>query len=293
MADREEYTESGKIKDELKFCVGNAREIARKLLLPSLLITLVAVLTLGGNVGVVKVDYLSYIPYHEIGTWSFVAYAAGCAALLLLAVAWSGGALAVIGAESEFGKLNRRDILLAGLRMLQFCMLALLAFGIVFAVLVYAAVRVTPWLWIAVGAYAVAVAIPLYIAEYEYMIGGSGFFASLRLGLRAMREQWGRVFVRLLIVCAAAVLLCAVVALPAVSLLMGIYDNATAVVMEGAAPTPIWVYVAEDVFIALGVLASLAVVFAAMVVLRGIYVGAGTYSASLAEEREYEKMLPA
>lgn len=290
MADKEEYAEVGKIKEELKFCIGNLKGIARKLLLPSLLIALVAVLTLGGNVGVVRVDYISYVPYHEVGMWRFVAYAAGGAALLLLVIAWAGGAFAIIGAEGKFRKLSRRDILLSGLRLLQFCLLAFLAIGILLAALVYAAVRVTPWLWIAVGAYVVAVAVPLYIAEFEYMIGGSGFFASLRLGFRAMREQWGRVFVRLLIVYAVAVLLCAIVALPAASLLMGIYDNATAVVMEGAAPTPIWIYVLEDVFIVIGVLASRVVAFAAMSVLRGVYVGAGAYSASLAEEREYEKM---
>ena len=149
---------------------------------------------------------------------------------------WKGISFAVLQGDSD---LKTKDKILAGLKYIQFCLLAFLVFGIVGAALIVASLKLSVWLWIAVGLYMIFITVPLFVAEYEYMIPDSNFRTSLRKGFKVLKEQWGRVFFRLLIVNAVAVLLFTVVLLPAASLMLGIYDNAIAVSMENAPATPV------------------------------------------------------
>ena len=123
------------------------------------------------------------------------------------------------------------------------------------------------------------------MAEYEYMIPDSNFRTSLRKGFKVLKEQWGRVFFRLLIVNAVAVLLFTVVLLPAASLMLGIYDNATAVSMENAPATPVFIYIMEFLFLALGMIASLCVVFFAMSGKKAFFEECNATAYLLAEEK--------
>lgn len=273
------------LKRAIECYVKQFRGISKATLWLSLAVAAVVSAGFGGNVGTVKTDYVAYMPFHEISMPLFLRYAATVMVALAVYCFWRGKVFVLLSGGNVHGG---KATVFAGLRFLQFCMLAYLCFGIAATALAVAAVKVSAWIWPAFALYAVFVSVPLYVAEFEYMVGDSNFRNSLRVSFRAVKEQWGRVFLRLLITCAAVAMLAVVAMLPAMALALAVYDNATAVSMEKAAPTPLPVYVAEYVFTALGVLATLGVVSASMYVLDGFFKESKTYSAELSEARKGE-----
>ena len=261
------------------------RAVARALLPVSVAMAVVAAAAFGGNIGEVKTDYITYMPFHEISMALFLRYAAGCVLLAVLFMLWKGVVFAILGGDK---KLSVKDKIFAGLKFAQFCLLSMLAFGIIGAVLVVVSVKVSVFAWIAVAVYLIVIAVPLYMAEYEYMLTDNNFRKSLCKGFRAMKEQWGRVFFRLLVANAAAVLLMVVALLPALALMLGIYDNATAVCMAGAQKTPLPIYILECLFMGLGVLATLCVYFGAVSAKKAFYEEAVANASFMAEEKAGE-----
>lgn len=261
----------------------NFRKAGKAMAALSVFIGVVVSAAMGGNIGTVKMGYTSYVPFHEISLQNAVVYAAGLLFVALAGLFWNGKAFSVIGGGFS---LSRKDVAFSGLRFLQGCMLSFFVFGIIAVAIAVAAVKVAAWLWAVFALYVLFVSVPLYIVEYDYMLADHRFRESLRLGLKAVREQWGRVFFRVLFVNAVAIVLMAVVMLPAVALMLSIYDNATAVVMDGAAPTPSIVFVLEYVFMAAGCVAALGIRLWALVALKRFFDDSCAYSAQLAENDE-------
>ena len=125
----------------------------------------------------------------------------------------------------------------------------------------------------------------MYIAEYDYMLTDDNFRKSLYKGFKAVKEQWGRVFFRLLMVNAAALLFVFVVLLPASALMLGIYDNATAVSLTEAQKTPLLIYIAEYLFIGIGMLATLCVSFGTVSAKKAFFEEAAANASFMAEEK--------
>ena len=273
------------IKKGTRNITENFRVVARALLPVSVAMAVVAMAAFGGNVGEVKTNYITYMPFHEISMALFLRYAAGCVLLAVLFMLWKGVVFAIIGGEK---KLSVKDKMFAGLKFAQFCLLSVLAFGIIGAALVVVSVKVSAFVWIAIAVYLIVIAVPLYIAEYEYMLTDNNFRKSLCKGFKAMKEQWGRVFFRLLVANAVAVLLVVVALLPALALLLGIYDNATAVSLTGAQKTPLLIYIAEYLFIGLGMLATLCVAFGAVSAKKAFFEEAAANASFLAEGKTEE-----
>ncbi len=273
------------IKKGTRNIMDKFRVVARALLPVSVAMAIVAMAAFGGNVGEVKTNYITYMPFHEISMALFLRYVAGCVLLAVLFMLWKGVVFAILGGEK---KLSVKDKMFAGLKFAQFCLLSMLAFGIIGAALVVVSVKVSAFVWIAVAVYLFVIAVPLYIAEYEYMLTDSNFRKSLCKGFKAMKEQWGRVFFRLLLANAAVVLLVVVALLPALALMLGIYDNATAVSLTGAQKTPLLIYIMEYLFIGLGMLATLCVAFGAMSAKKAFFEEAAANASFMAEEKAEE-----
>lgn len=263
----------------------NFRAVAHALLPVSAAMAVVAVVAFGGNVGEVKTDYITYMPFHEISMALFLRYAAGCVLLAVLLMLWKGVVFAILGGDK---KLSLKYKIFAGLKFAQFCLLSMLAFGVIGAALVVVSVKVSVFVWIAVAVYLLVMAVPLYIAEYEYMLTDNNFRKSLCKGFKVLKEQWGRVFFRLLVANAAAVLLVGVALLPALALMLGIYDNATAVCMTGAQKTPLLIYIAECLFIGLGVFVTLCVSFGAVSAKKAFFEETAANASFMEEEKAEE-----
>lgn len=275
------------LKGGLQFFVSHVAMAVKALLVVSIVAALVAAATFCGDIGTVKMDYITYMPFHNISMAQFVAYVAGVLVLLIIYLYWRGAAFMMFSCDgNSIG--SAKDRIFSSIKFLQFCLLAFITFGIILAALVFAAVKFTAWIWIAVGLYLIVFSVPLYVSEYEYMTSDSNFRSSLRSGFKALKEQWGRVFLRLMITVSAAALLVVLAFIPAFSMMMAVYDNATAVMMEGLAQTPSFVYVLEFLFIAIGVLVSLIINFVGMSVLNAFYKETKAYSKILAEARNEE-----
>ena len=65
------------IKSGIKIIINNIKTISLGLAIPTLLFALIATVTICGNVGVVKIDYNHYMPYHEISEWFLAKYIIG------------------------------------------------------------------------------------------------------------------------------------------------------------------------------------------------------------------------
>jgi hypothetical protein len=275
------------VKEGCSMFLSSFRKAARVLLWLSAAIAVVAAVAFGGNIGNVKTDYITYMPFHEVSMHSFIIYACGLLAMLLLYVFWRGAAFLVV-ANADGHSFERKSLLLSGLKFLQFCLLAFLVFGVLAVVLVVLAVKISLWFWIAVAVYVIAVSVPLAISQYDYMLTDNNFRRSLRVAFRVLKEQWGRVFFRLFVVVAAVALCFAVFSLPAATLALAVYDNATAVSMEKASATPFFVFALEYVFIAVGVLAQLVVSFMAITQMSVFYKECLQYSEALLAGRKAE-----
>lgn len=261
-------------KAGIKTVVINIKVISRRLAVLTLLTALAVTFTVCGNVGIVKVDYNYYIPYHEISTIYVLKYIVGTVLAVALYMLWNGGAFYLLSHTNktklslDTSQLKRGDFFFSGLRFVQFCMLSAITFGIIAAVLVYLSISISTWIWAAVAIYAIIVSVPLYVACYEYMLTDINFRGALKTALKYSLEQWGRIFLRLFMVSAAAALPILLFLIPAASLIMAVYDNATAVVMNGAEPSPMLIYVLEYVAVFIANVLMLAIVLTAMSVLR-------------------------
>ncbi len=275
------------LKNGIGSFVGNFRRIAKSMLVLSVVIAVVAAVGFGGKIGVVKTDYITYMPFHEISMVAFLKYAVAALLVVVAGLFWRGKVFLMFMPDGG-ANIEKKATLFAGLRYVQFCLLAYIAFGIIATALAVLAVKISVWLWIALAIYIMVIAVPVYVAEYEYMFADNNFRTSLRASFKAVKEQWGRLFLRLLITYAAWALLVAVVMLPSAVLALAVYDNATAVSMEGATETPAFVYVLEYLFIALGMIASLAVTYCAMSVLKSFFEESKVYSSALEQAREDE-----
>lgn len=246
------------------------RQKPRPLLIFTALIAWVLAATLTGNVGEVRMDAVSYFPYHYIDMGIFIKYAAGLLIAVLLFVVWRGLVFMLMGSEVGAAKHTFAEERYAALRFLQFCLLSLVTFGIIAAALIFCGVRVSAWFFAALGVYVLVMIVPFYIAQYEYMLRDACFFGSVRTGFREMRKRGGGVWLRLVSLGAVTVVLLGLFLLPAAALMMGVYDNATAVMMEGQPATPVALYVLEFVFWTLGLIISLAVLMWAAYMMREI-----------------------
>lgn len=261
----------------------NFRNIGKAMAVLSIFIAIVVSATVGGNIGSVKLDNISYIPFHEISLQNVIVYVAGIFLVAIAILFWYGKAFSVLGGSF---KVTKNDVAFAGLRFLQGGMLSFFVFGILGVVIAVAAVKVAVWLWVLFVLYLLFVSVPLYIVEYDYMLTDHSYRESLRRGFKAIREQWGRVFFRVLFVNAVAILLMAVAMLPGVALMLSIYDNATAMLMDGATPTPLIIFVFEYLFIAVGSVAALGVKFWSLVALKEFLNECRVYSIQLKADKE-------
>ena len=167
------------VKNGIKYAKDNFRAAVRMLMPVSLVIAVVSAVAWGGNIGIVKTNYITYMPFHEVSMPFFLRYAAGLLIVLVAVMLWKGISFAVLQGDCD---LKTKDKILAGLKYIQFCLLAFLVFGIVGAALIVASLKLSVWLWIAVGLYLIFITVPLFVAEYEYMISDSNFRTSLRKG---------------------------------------------------------------------------------------------------------------
>lgn len=261
----------------------NFRNIGKAMAVLSIFIAVVVSTTVGGNIGSVKMDNISYIPFHEISLQNVIVYGVGMFLVAIAILFWYGKAFSVLGGSF---KVTKKDVAFAGLRFLQGGMLSFFVFGILGVVIAVAAVKVAVWLWVLFVLYLLFVSVPLYIVEYDYMLTDHSYRESLRRGFKAIREQWGRVFFRVLFVNAVAILLMAVAMLPGVALMLSIYDNATAMLMDGATPTPLIIFVFEYLFIAVGSVAALGVKFWSLVALKEFLNEYRVYSIQLKADKE-------
>lgn len=261
----------------------NFRNIGKAMAVLSIFIAVVVSTTVGGNIGSVKMDNISYIPFHEISLQNVIVYGVGMFLVAIAILFWYGKAFSVLGGSF---KVTKKDVAFAGLRFLQGGMLSFFVFGILGVVIAVAAVKVAVWLWVLFVLYLLFVSVPLYIVEYDYMLTDHSYRESLRRGFKAIREQWGRVFFRVLFVNAVAILLMAVAMLPGVALMLSIYDNATAMLMDGAKPTPLIIFVFEYLFIAVGSVAALGVKFWSLVALKEFLNECRVYSIQLKADKE-------
>lgn len=274
-------------RNGIKSVSSNIKSIFKNIAILTAIMALAVMVTAGGNIGVVKVDYINYMPYHEISTLYLAKYIIGTAITLLLFVIWRGKAFLLLAnngktTDSSTPKhVKTSDVLYSALRMLQFCLLAFIIFGIIASILIYLSLTLSAWLWIATAAYLLFVSVPLYISCYEYMLTDNNFRHALKIGFQAVKEQWGRIFLRLLIVNAVFALLIFIFALPAASLIMSIYDNATAVTMSGASATPSFIYILEYAAIFISSALTLLTVFASMSILQIFFNDVNKYSQHL------------
>lgn len=169
------------IKSGIKIIINNIKTISLGLAIPTLLFALIATVTICGNVGVVKIDYNHYMPYHEISEWFLAKYIIGTLVSVVLFMLWRGYTFHYL---SNFDKEKKAfcvktsrisDFFYSGLRFIQFCLLAFIVFGIIGAILAYISITVSAWLWTAFIIYAVFVSVPLYISGYEYMLNDINF----------------------------------------------------------------------------------------------------------------------
>lgn len=78
------------IKSGIKIIINNIKTISLGLAIPTLLFALIATVTICGNVGVVKIDYNHYMPYHEISEWFLAKYIIGTLVSVVLFMLWRG-----------------------------------------------------------------------------------------------------------------------------------------------------------------------------------------------------------
>lgn len=279
------------VKTGIRAVAGSAKALARGLAAPALLTAAAVTATICGETGEVKVDPNLYVPYHEL-SWLYIAkYVGGTALSLLFFMLWRGCAFLLLPspgkAEAASGgkPFRASDFLYSGLRFVQFCMLASFVFGLPGAALVYLCVTVSAWFWTVAAIYMAFVSVPLYISLYEYMTADTNFRGALKKAFRYTTVQWGRIFLRLLLVNAAAAAFILLFAAPAAALASGVYDNAVAVAVNGSSPTPAMVYVLECAAAFIGTLLSLLVLLAATSVLMRFFDDAGKYADYLAKAR--------
>lgn len=232
---------------------------SKMLVASGVLISLAVASALTGNIGSVHVAPVSYIPYHEIGMAQFLRYAAGFLVSLVLYIFWRSVTFSLMADDGK-APLKSGDMRYSFLRMLQYFLLSFLTYGILAAALVYCAVRFSAWIFVALGAYFLVMAVPFFISEYGYMAGDMSYSKALKRGFSELKRRGGTVWLRMVSLDAVMLLLSLICLLPAVSLMMGVYDNATAQVMESAGSTPAMLYVLEFVFWLLGTAALLAVI---------------------------------
>ena len=65
------------VKEGCSMFLSSFRKAARVLLWLSAAIAVVAAVAFGGNIGNVKTDYITYMPFHEVSMHSFIIYACG------------------------------------------------------------------------------------------------------------------------------------------------------------------------------------------------------------------------
>lgn len=279
------------IKSGIKIIINNIKTISLGLAIPTLLFALIATVTICGNVGVVKIDYNHYMPYHEISEWFLAKYIIGTLVSVVLFMLWRGYTFHYL---SNFDKEKKAfcvktsrisDFFYSGLRFIQFCLLAFIAFGIIGAILAYISITVSAWLWTAFIIYAVFVSVPLYISGYEYMLNDINFRNALKTAAKRTAEQWGRVFLRLLLVNTAAIILVVILTIPAAALGLSLYDNATAVVMTGASSSPVLIYIMEYIAVFIACVLVLYIILISTSVLMFFLDDANKYSAYLAQAR--------
>lgn len=261
----------------------NFRNISKTMVVLSIFIAVVVAATIGGNIGTVKIDNISYIPFHEISLQNVIVYGVGILVVVIAILFWYGKAFSILGGSF---KILQKDVAFACLRFLQGCMLSFFVFGILGTAIGVAAGKVNVWLWVLFALYILFISVPLYIVEYDYMLTNHSYRESLRHGIKAIREQWGRVFFRVLFVNAVAVVLMVVAMLPGAALMLSIYDNATAMLMDGATPTPLMIFVLEYLFIVVGCIAALGIKFWALAALKECFNECCAYSTQLAADKE-------
>lgn len=279
------------IKSGIKIIINNIKTISLGLAIPTLLFALIATVTICGNVGVVKIDYNHYMPYHEISELFLAKYIIGTLVSVVLFMLWRGYTFHYL---SNFDKEKKAfcvktsrisDFFYSGLRFIQFCLLAFIVFGIIGAILAYISITVSAWLWTAFIIYAVFVSVPLYISGYEYMLNDINFRKALKTAAKRTAEQWGRVFLRLLLVNTAAIILVVILTIPAATLGLSLYDNATAVVMTGASSSPVLIYIMEYIAVFIASVLVLYIILISTSVLMFFLDDANKYSAYLAQAR--------
>ena len=275
------------MKNGIKLISSSKKDIFKNIAILTFITALAVTITVGGDIGIVKVDYINYAPYHEISTVYLAKYIIGTFVTLLLFILWRGKAFLLLEkygspADSSMKKqIKASNIIYSGLRMLQFCMLSFIIFGIIASLLIYFSLTLSAWIWIATGIYLIFISVPMYISCYEYMLSDNNFRHALKSGFRATKEQWGRVFLRLTIVNIISALLIFMFAMPAVSLIMGIYDNATAVTMSGTSAAPAFIYILEYLTIFVSCTLTLFIVLLSMLVLLTFYNEISRYSKHL------------
>ena len=89
------------VKNGIKYAKDNFRAAVRMLMPVSLVIAVVSAVAWGGNIGIVKTNYITYMPFHEVSMPFFLRYAAGLLIVLVAFMLWKGISFAVLQGDSD------------------------------------------------------------------------------------------------------------------------------------------------------------------------------------------------
>lgn len=256
-----------------------------KTLLPcAVLISLCVAIWIGGPIGQVKVSPTHYVPYHEVDLLHFAGYVLGALLLLLLLVWWRSDAFLLIGGK-DAEPISRKDRFYGALRCLQMSLLHLLVFGLPIGVAAWLTFGVSLWFALLLLLVCLLLIPALSITSCRYMWTEATYRQALRYAFSATCHYWGRTFLFLLGALCVALVLTAIVVLPAAILVLVVYDAQTATAMGDAAGLPLSVAWAEYVFLFLGTLATLFIFLWVRTSLKGHYL---TLEALTAQRHEAE-----
>lgn len=257
----------------------------RALLPCAFLVSLCVAIWLGGPIGQVKVNPTHYVPYHEVDLLHFAAYVLGVLWLLLLLVWWRSDAFLLIGEKNADHPVSRKDRFYGALRCLQMSLLHLFVFGLPIGVAAWLTFGVSLWFALLLLVVCLLLIPAMSLASCRYMWTEANYRQALRYAFSATCHYWGRTFLFLLGALCVALVLTAIVVLPAAILVLVVYDAQTATAMGDAAGLPTSVVWAEYVFLFLGTLATLFIFLWVRTSLKGLYL---TIEALTAQRHEAE-----
>ena len=216
----------------------------------ALLVSVAASLTIGGNVGTVKVDPINYVPIHDISLKNAVVYIIGMFVTFFLLMVWKGNVFARL--ENEEAVITVKRNLYEGLRCVQLMMLMAIVFGVPLAVIGWLAFHYGLWIGALALLWLLYVLPLIHLVTCFYLWGDLNFRHSLFRGVIVGSRYWGRLFLLLCSTYSIALIGMLVFCMPGFILKLVVYDNQTTLAMGEKSDVPGWVFGGEYICLEIG-----------------------------------------